>query len=225
MRFSMANVDELFGIFRDHLGNYPLMEPRDVAKLLYQNEFGPAHFAGTEEEALTALTEEMRSVEYEEDESLYEPVGNGYYRVNLAALEEEEYPLPRLAKDFTASARAGKEERGGSVEGLTEKLDWVCAHFEKLPFRFTERDWHLFLEEWEAAGYPPLSHSAVYRKAYQPAYRVVSETYRHDFLKERREKTPKTNRILFRVLLALILLLVAIGMAVLGKTLTEAIVK
>ena len=94
-----------------------------------------------------------------------------------------------------------------------------------MPFRFTERDWHLFLEEWEAEHYPPLSHSAVYRKAYQPAYRVVSEENRHDFLKERREKTPKTNRVLVRVLLALILLLVAIGMAMLGKALTEAIVK
>ena len=36
-------MEELKQILQEHAKRYPLMQPRDVVKLIYQNEFGGGH--------------------------------------------------------------------------------------------------------------------------------------------------------------------------------------
>ena len=211
---------EIAVVLREQSKRYPAMTPRDAAKLLYQSEFGPSHFSGTAEESLAAIESEYAATEYEEEQPLYEEIGGGFCRVNLAALEPSEYPLTRLNEDFTASA-AGPS---GSYAGLRKKVHFVTDHFGEMGLPFSKDDWLLFAEKWESAGFPVLSHSTEYKRLYHPAYRVISSEYRHDFVQEKSDGEPKMNRILLRVVLGLLIVLMFVGMIFLGRFLYTKLV-
>ena len=89
---------------------YPLMQPTDAVKLTYQNEFGGGHLIRDEQAVLNYLRREYESVEKDPTMPLYEDMGNGIVRVNLAAIKPEE--LEQLGKEFIRSAA----EHTGSME-------------------------------------------------------------------------------------------------------------
>ena len=59
--------EELLNILKDHLQRYPQMQPQDVVKLLYQNEFGPGHLISDPLVCLNRLKDEYAYVEPDND--------------------------------------------------------------------------------------------------------------------------------------------------------------
>ena len=217
---SFANTDELFSVLRAEAKRHPALRPADVGTLLYENEFGPAAVRETGEELCAKFKRAMSSVEYEEEAELYEFIGNGRYRLNLAALDPKEYPLARVASDYKSVAGTG----AGTVNGLLEKTAWVTEHFSHLGFRFSEEDWESYLKDWEEQDFSsPEGEREV--PGLSRGYLVIDGSVLHDFRAERKAETPKTDRILVRIVIGLALLLLAVGMTVLGKYLTGVILK
>lgn len=161
---------ELKNILKDHARRYPLMQPRDAVKLIYQNEFGGGHLIRDEEACLTYLRREYASVEKDLTTPLYENIGNGIVRVNLAAVREED--LEKLGKIFLDSAAKHK----GTRESFLNKLELLRKLTAEGVFLFDSASLASYLSEYEAAGYPAVSHSSQYRNAYHPSYRVVCKT-------------------------------------------------
>ena len=95
-------MEELRAILIAHAKRYPLMQPHDAVKLLYQNEFGGGHLIRDEQACLNYLRREYTSVAKDPTAPLYEDIGNGIVRVNLAAVKPED--LEQLGHDFIASA-------------------------------------------------------------------------------------------------------------------------
>ncbi len=143
-------------MLRAHRGRYPLMAPQDAVKLIYQRAFGPGHLIESREGALVALREEALRIPKDASIPLFEAIGGGLVRMQLASPD-----FPRLktaAGMFFASAshRPGddfQKELGALVEAWPESAPYVARY--------------------RAKGYPPISHSDAYRAAYRPAYRVV----------------------------------------------------
>lgn len=160
-------MEELERILREHGARYPVMEPTDAVKLIYQNEFGGGHLITDEAAFLNRLRMEYESIEKDEISPRYEPIGNGLVRVNLAALREEE--LENLGKTFIRSAAEQKGDQGRFLR----KLDLLRSLAKEGVFNFGTKELELYLEEYKNAGYPMVSHSETYRKAYKPAYRIV----------------------------------------------------
>ena len=154
-------------ILRQHAARYPLMEPTDAVKLLYQNEFGGGHLIADEAACLAYLRAEHgktpASPYYAED------LGNGICRVYLGGVTDVE----ALGRAFLASAAKHK----GSLPAFLEKLEVLRRLTEEGAFAFSLEALDAYLTDYEKAGYPPVSHSENYRKAYQPAYRVVRKEY------------------------------------------------
>lgn len=196
----------------ESLEKYPLMQPDDVLKFVYQSEFGPSHFCGSEEESLEAIREERKPLGYDESEALYEPVGDRFVRVNLAALDETVYPLEALNDDFVRSSAV----KQGSRYAVMKKLDTILECFDELPFAFEKDELLSAIERWKAADFPAISHSMEYHKLYSPHYRVISREYVRDFLTEREKNTSRKKRIAMRIALIAVLVLLSIGMALLG---------
>ena len=215
---SFTNTDELFGVMKDELKRMPAARPEDVWALLYENEFGPEPFDGTEEELQNGLEADMASVEYEEDAELYEYVGNGRYRLNLSALDPSEYPLSRVASDLKKSSELG----GGTEAGFNAKLDWVTEHFTELKFRFSKQEWTDYLERRAEAAAEETEDDGAEKSP--RSYRVIDGSLLHDFQAEKEAELPETNRILLRVVIGLILCLLAVGLAVAGRILYTKIV-
>ena len=161
-------------IIKEHLKMYPKMQIQDVAKLLYQSEFGGGHLIADKHRSLMRIKAEYESLSEEEKraEMKYESIGDGMYRVYLSCLTED-LSAEMLNRMFVASAN----EKKGSVIGLEEKLEAclkACKEKE-LPFSWEEMKEHF--ESWKAEGYPAKSHTDTYREAYHPAYRVMEEIY------------------------------------------------
>lgn len=165
-------MDTLIEILTVHAGRYPLMQPADAVKLLYQNEFGGGHLIRDENACLAYLRREYAAVEKNPAAPLLEDIGNGFVRVMLATLAEN--ALEQLGEDFIRSA-AYK----GSLESFRQKLAVLTELTQAGVFSFGEAALTEYLREYEKAGYPAVSHSGIYRAAYHPAYRVVRRDFLH----------------------------------------------
>lgn len=159
--------EELIYILQEHAARYPKMQPADAVKLIYQNEFGGGHMIRDEAGCMLFLRQEYASVENDMPAPLYESIGNGILRINLAAVAEED--LEELGRRFIRSAAA----HTGSMDRFLSKLAVLEDLTRRGIFSFSSRDLSAYLADYRQAGYPAVSHSTVYREAYKPAYRVI----------------------------------------------------
>ena len=160
-------MEELEQILREHAKRYPLIQPCDAVKLIYQNEFGGGHLIRDEQACLNYLRREYDDLEKDPSAQLYENIGNGIARVNLAAVKEED--LEQLGKAFIDSAAKHK----GTLDSFLNKLEVLHTLTTEGVFAFDLDALNTYLSEYEAAGYPAVSHSPEYREAYKPAYRII----------------------------------------------------
>jgi hypothetical protein len=164
-------MEELKAILVTHAKRYPLMQPTDAVKLIYQNEFGGGHLIRDEQACLNYLRREYTSVAKDPTVPLYEDIGNGIVRVNLAAVREED--LEQLGQDFIASAAKHK----GTLDSFLNKLEVLQTLTTEGVFAFDLDALNAYLSEYKAAGYPAVSHSEQYRQAYKSAYRIIRNAY------------------------------------------------
>jgi len=154
-----------------HAKRYPLMQPTDAVKLIYQNEFGGGHLIRDEQACLNYLRREYADLEKDPTAPLYEDIGNGIVRVNLAAVKPED--LEQLGRAFIDSAVKHK----GMLESFLYKLKVLETLTADGVFPFDTNALSAYLYEYKAAGYPAVSHSPEYRQAYNPAYRIIRKAY------------------------------------------------
>ena len=164
------SMSELVRILALHSQKYPLMEPTDAVKLIYQNEFGGGHLIRDEAACLGYLQREYEALSPDAHMPLYESIGNGLVRVNLVALPESQ--LPWLGQAFIQCAG----NYVGDLDRFLEKLEILREQTAKGMFSFTPRALEEYLQLYAQAGYPAVSHSQTYRQAYHPAYRVLQES-------------------------------------------------
>ena len=161
------SVFELEEILRQHAKRYPLMQPTDGVKLIYQNEFGGGHLIRDVDTCLAYLREEYATIKKDPSLPLCEQIGNGIVRVNLAAVKETD--VLRLGEAFIQSAAI----HNGSLDSFLNKLAVLEKLTEEGIFSFDRAALDAYLAEYKKAGCPAASHSDAYRKAYSPAYRVI----------------------------------------------------
>ena len=164
-------MEELRAILIAHAKRYPLMQPTDAVKLIYQNEFGGGHLIRDEQACLNYLRREYTSVAKDPTVPLYEDIGNGIIRVNLAAVKPED--LEQLGRAFIDSAAKHK----GTMDRFLNKLEVLRKLANEGVFNFDTNALNAYLSEYEAAGYPAVSHSPKYREVYNPAYRIIRKSY------------------------------------------------
>lgn len=162
-------MEELRSVLQFHASRYPLMEPGDVVKLIYQNEFGGGHLIRDPQSCLAYLRREWGETPKDPGCPLWEPIGGGIVRVHLAALTETGW----LEDAFLQSSR----ECRGDMASFLGKLALVRDLTGEGLFRFSSGELERCLVRYQAMGCPPVSHSESYRNAYHPAYRVILEKY------------------------------------------------
>ena len=162
-------MEELKQILQEHAKRYPLMQPRDAVKLIYQNEFGGGHLIKDAQAATRYLQYEYNRTDRDPAVPMWEEIGNGIVRVNLAAVKPEE--LEQLGKDFIRSAA----EHAGTKERFLQKLEVLRQLTAAGHFSFGMIEMEYYLSEYMKSGCPMVSHSEQYRQNYAPAYRVIKK--------------------------------------------------
>lgn len=156
--------DEFTQVLQEHMTRYPLMEPQDFGKLIYQGEFGPEHLIQSPEQVLGYIRAERSLLPAPAETKEAEWIGNRMCRFPLENLKDagdEEL----LAKLFYLTAR----ECTGTEKGLSAKMDRLDGWGNEGLSRW--------LSDYRAKGCPPVGHSEAFRKAYRPHYRLLKEEY------------------------------------------------
>ena len=166
-------MDKLKQTVLEHIKKYPEIELQDILKMLFQNEFGPKHLAENEIECFKSLSTEINSIDYNENEELFEDIGCDALRLNLKAIPVGT-DLNYINKIIVNSA----SEFCGTYEKLVVKFGLlvVMAENQEIPF-----DIERVRDETNAFaknGFKPISHSEVYKQNYSPSYRVISKKYK-----------------------------------------------
>lgn len=153
------------------------MRIEDAVKLLYQSEFAGGHIIEDEDESLESIKRECAALEKRDvnkNGEAFEEIGGGLCRLDLRALETLGIEASTVNRFFVETAGSVS----GSTERFEQKLDALlrlCRSGE-LPFDAIEAE--QYIDSLKAKGYPAVSHSEEYRRAYAPAYRVVKSAYR-----------------------------------------------
>ncbi|HHY10541.1 MAG TPA: hypothetical protein GX528_08250 [Firmicutes bacterium] len=164
-------------IILKHYARYPKLEIVDLVKLAYQAEFAGGHFIADEKAALKRLEKEYHSLQVAGRGPLFEAIGGGLFRLHLAPLASCGVALATVNRFFVNTAQNWRGEETGLAAKLAVMLE--CCRQGLLPFEPAKLA--AYLEEYNKRGFPPVSHSEVYRSTYFPAYRVVQACYRNYF--------------------------------------------
>ena len=157
---------------RAQMANRPESRLQDLCKALYQSTSGCGHLISDVTAAEQSIREELAAgVPSCRD---IEPLDGLWDRVPLGILEGVLTPST-LARAFALSAAMPRED----TAALEARLDVLRALLAEgaLPYNAAEAEAEL--ARWQMAGYPACHHSADYRAAYHPAYRVLHRHYTH----------------------------------------------
>ena len=161
-------------LIAEQIKRYPMMQISDIFKYIFQSSFGCEHLVSDEHSVISRIRSE-----YEAARPCMHGVDKldgAYSRVHLGCIGEglSESTLGRL---FLLSA----VHEDGAMEALVSKLAVICdmAREGELPFEPDGLDSEI--SRWAASGYGALHHSVAFKRAYRPAYRVISDRFA-DFL-------------------------------------------
>ena len=160
--------DDIAALCAAHLARYPATQGVDLLKMLFQGEFGPGHLIADGVKSKKFLAEEYANLQTR-GQDFIEPIGFGFCRLHLGAVDALGISLETFHRLFELSALS----LHGTNDGFRRKVEMLKALCREgtLPFDALEID--KVCRESPAL----FRHSAAFREAHSPAYRVVKEEY------------------------------------------------
>lgn len=156
-----------------HIERRPLMEVRDVYKLLYQGIRGPEHLITSKSAFSKRLEAEYKELTANWDDPVLEAIHPQgiLLRINLKPFKAAELDLTQLLEVCLQTAR----RKWGTPEELRSLWESLCNSYSQHKFGvFSAREMDEFTAWLASHDYPAVHHSQAYRQAYQPAYRLVA---------------------------------------------------
>lgn len=154
-----------------HYQQYPQLQTQDIFKYLHQSSFGCEHMVSSLETATSYIRTEGNCI-CNNNSVLVDRLDGNYSRVHLAYLGRGLSPVT-LGKLFFASAM--KEPDGKSA--LEQKLSITKELIKEKTLPFSLNEFEQAVIKWQTQGYPAVHHSDIFRSAYAPSYRVISNRY------------------------------------------------
>ena len=155
-------------LFERQKSMYPQALLQDMLKALHQSLLGCGHLVEDEKGNFERLLSEWETAEG--PGPLSEPLTGGFSRLHLRAAREEGLDPGVVQRLFLLSSRI----RTGREDAYKEALRDIENAVKNGALPVTGHD-RAVLEDTIARAPAPLSHSEAFRRAYRPAYRVISD--------------------------------------------------
>ncbi len=157
---------ELASILDWHFLRYPLLRAEDIYKLVYQGVFGPGHPGADKEQLAEKIRAELARLKTCFPVEPIEPVDPEglLVRVNLAAVAGSPVKEQLLVEAVMTTIREFVPGPERLLSRLEQAREWCAV---RLPAERSRLE-RLIQEKPE----PPV-HSGLYRRVYQPAYRLI----------------------------------------------------
>jgi hypothetical protein len=170
----MSNgTDPVVALVKEHLARRPVMEPRDVYKLLYQGVRGPEHIIASADAFTDRLVEEWEALDLTGNDPLWESIRSdgSLLRLNLRPFKAEGGRLDELVDACLETSRRS----WGTLTDLQQTWESFATGCREQPMPgLALEDVKSFSSWLEANGFQPVHHSERYRVLYRPAYRLVA---------------------------------------------------
>jgi hypothetical protein len=150
-----------------HCVRYPKLEIQDAIKFLYQSYMGGGHLIQDEAHAQARLEEEWTKTPASRSVPLWEPLGEHFCRLHFSACKVHGLSSKTVYRLFLLTAQETTPDPSA--------LDQSLALLDRLPFPNEEIE--RTRSQYRASGCPMVGHSAAYRNAYSPAYRIIAQRY------------------------------------------------
>ena len=155
--------------------NFPKAQIVDYVKHLYQSEFGGEHMISDEGASLRYLKEEMEHMtEKQRKKPYFFPLCGQFCRMNLSSGKVISPEM--MNRLFVVSSQRVPKAAWFALEEKLKLFLELCRENPDL-FPFTPEEVEAYLKEYKEQGYHAVHHSEEYRKAYEPAYRVILRAY------------------------------------------------
>jgi hypothetical protein len=166
----------LLKLLQQHMIWYPLMELRDIYKLIYQGVLGAEHLLSSPEEFIHHLRSELQYLQPDQNQAILEPVRSDQmlFRLNLCAYKSRQVSIDPLFHPLIETAHLNT----GSKTDLLEVWSAFGKLYEQGHIGEFKTSAIFGFSKWlEEMGFPAVHHSEIYRREYQPAYRLISSKY------------------------------------------------
>jgi ribosomal-protein-alanine N-acetyltransferase len=170
-----VNDENFEKVTKEEIRIHPNLEAVDLIKLAYQNAYGGEHLIEDEEKAKEYLQEELSKVKQEKG-PLFEDIGGGLVRLELAASLEKGLTEENIFRLFIDSDSPRLEAK----EKLINNFETIKNVLKDEPIKNVNEK--TFKEALTVYKEGPVHHSETYRKLYSPHYRLVSLSYLLEFL-------------------------------------------
>jgi len=167
---------DLFNLLISHLNRYPAMEVQDVYTLIHQGAMGAGHLSGDTVGFNERLIKEFEETEADEKQALWETIrpDGELVRVHIAALKARGGQPESLSTLCLWTASIFKEAKEDLMDGW-DTFQHLCR--DNRLRKFPENEISEFTEWAEKNKYPSTRHSAAFRDAYHPHYRLVMREF------------------------------------------------
>ncbi len=165
----MKFVGQLLG---HHLKRYPLAQLEDIYKLLHQAALGAGHAMEDVAALRQRLDAEVANLGTGPEEPVAETISpdGRLARIHLRAYLEAGHTVDSLFDAFVQTAR--------EYPPSPDKLEKFCGCLADLAsaggIPFDPAEVSRYFAKIAKDAYPVVTHSAAFREAYKPAYRVVT---------------------------------------------------
>jgi hypothetical protein len=176
---TQVDAESWLGLIMRHLGWYPLMQLSDIYKLLYQGVMGPEHMVATQQEFSRRLEGEFENQPQSTDQPVLEVIrpDSSLYRLNLRPYKARYSRVDRLIPAMLATTKL--------ITGTHEELRSIWSDITRdveqgkiAEISTTQLDeFNTWLKQ---QAFPPVHHSEVYTREYQPSYRLISSKFTAD---------------------------------------------
>ena len=158
-----------------HIARYPNLELIDLYKLLHQSALGASHASAADDILEKEFNLEWDNLSGIHIEPAIDPISpdGKIARIHLRSYLSQDYSKDDLLMAFirTANANSGSKEKLKKFCGCLRDL----SKAEQLPFN--PEDTEAFLNDVENKDYPTLRHSNIFKREYEPSYRIVHLDY------------------------------------------------
>lgn len=158
----------------EELQLHPKAQLADIYKFFFQGTFGPGHILSDQKSALTYLQNELQS-STEFDSVLWQQVGYKilYYRINLKLVKEGTIPEEKYFRAFIHSANTSKIP---STKEWWEEWNFILSVIDEMKLIIPNYEENKSgLDNMLLEGKVLVHHSDIYRKLYNPHYRIVDK--------------------------------------------------
>ncbi|WP_457557531.1 hypothetical protein [Candidatus Harpocratesius sp.] len=174
--------NRIFKLFLDEYRRFPRSEVQDYYKLLYQAVLGSEHMVPNEKTCLQMIEKEMIKIKKERLKykyPLYYEIGifTKLIRVNLIGCDKEKIRPSLIASAFFIGSKRShqfyEQFKKNFKMTFEDLVSFMIEILYNTPFYVPKHIIMNFIDNIKKNNFPAVHHSKIYKKLYQPHYRII----------------------------------------------------